>query len=47
MLTPAHPGFEVEVEALNADPTPIENLTVPAVIAPPHRGDRRAGAEKL
>ena len=30
--TPAHPGFEVEVEALNADPTPIENLTVPAVI---------------
>jgi hypothetical protein len=32
MLTPAYPGFEVEVEALNADPTPIENLSVPAVI---------------
>ena len=32
VLTPAYPGFEVEVEALNADPTPIENLTVPAVI---------------
>ena len=32
VLTPAYPGFEVEVEALNADPTPIERLTVPAVI---------------
>ncbi len=32
VLTPAYPGFEVEVEALNADPRPIENLTVPAVI---------------
>ncbi len=32
VLTPAYPGFEVEVEALNADPTPIENLTVPAVV---------------
>src|ERR687892_234514 len=31
VLTPAYPGFEVEVEALNADPTPIEELTVPAV----------------
>jgi hypothetical protein len=26
------PGFEVEVEALNADPTPIANLTVPAIV---------------
>jgi pimeloyl-ACP methyl ester carboxylesterase len=32
VLTPAYPGFEVEVEALNADPTPIEDLTVPAVV---------------
>ena len=32
VLTPAYPGFEVEVEALNADPTPIEQLTVPAII---------------
>ena len=32
VLTPAYPGFEVEVEALNADPTPIANLTVPAVV---------------
>jgi pimeloyl-ACP methyl ester carboxylesterase len=32
VLTPAYPGFEVEVEALNADPKPIEELTVPAVI---------------
>ena len=32
VLAPAYPGFEVEVEALNADPSPIEALTVPAVI---------------
>ena len=24
VLAPGYPGFEVEVEALNADPTPIE-----------------------
>jgi pimeloyl-ACP methyl ester carboxylesterase len=33
VITPAYPGFEVEVEALNADPTPIEELTAPAVIS--------------
>jgi hypothetical protein len=32
VLAPAYPGFEVEVEALNADPTPIEELTVPAIL---------------
>jgi pimeloyl-ACP methyl ester carboxylesterase len=32
VLAPAYPGFEVEVEALNADPSPIEALTVPAII---------------
>jgi pimeloyl-ACP methyl ester carboxylesterase len=32
VITPAYPGFEVEVEALNADPSPIEALTVPAII---------------
>jgi pimeloyl-ACP methyl ester carboxylesterase len=32
VLTPAYPGLEVEVEALNADPTPIEKLTVPAIV---------------
>jgi pimeloyl-ACP methyl ester carboxylesterase len=32
VLTPAYPGFEVEVEALRADPTPIEQLEVPEVI---------------
>jgi pimeloyl-ACP methyl ester carboxylesterase len=32
VLAPAYPGLEVEVEALNADPTPIEHLTVPAVL---------------
>jgi pimeloyl-ACP methyl ester carboxylesterase len=29
---PAYPGFEVEVEALNADQTPIEQVTVPQII---------------
>ena len=29
---PAYPGFEVEVEALNADPTPIVKVTVPQII---------------
>ena len=33
VIAPAYPGFEVEVEALNADPTPIEKVTVPQIIA--------------
>ncbi|ADB50897.1 alpha/beta hydrolase [Conexibacter woesei] len=32
VLAPAYPGFEVEVEALNADTGPIEALTVPAIM---------------
>src|SRR5262245_63295924 len=32
VLTPAYPGFDVEVEALRADPTPIEKLEVPEII---------------
>ena len=32
VLAPAYPGLEVEVEALNADPAPIERLTVPAIV---------------
>jgi pimeloyl-ACP methyl ester carboxylesterase len=32
VLTPAYPGLEVEVEALNEDPSPIEALTVPGVV---------------
>src|ERR671911_1991466 len=32
VLTPAYPGFEVEVEALNEDPSPIEALTIPGVV---------------
>lgn len=54
VLAPAYPGFEVEVEALNADPSPIEALTVPAIIehleavirqleAPPILGGHSAG----
>ena len=33
VLAPAYPGLEVEVEALNRDPSPIERLTVPAIMA--------------
>jgi pimeloyl-ACP methyl ester carboxylesterase len=33
VVAPAYPGFEVEVEALNADPSPIERVTVPQIIA--------------
>lgn len=32
VLAPSYPGFEVEVEALNADPTPVRALTVPRII---------------
>src|SRR3954462_12919365 len=33
VLAPAYPGFDVEVEALNADPTPIEKVTVPEIVS--------------
>ena len=32
VLTPAYPGFEVEVEALNADPSPIKDVTAPEIV---------------
>lgn len=32
VLAPAYPGLEVEVESLNRDPSPIEALTVPAIM---------------
>jgi pimeloyl-ACP methyl ester carboxylesterase len=32
VLAPAYPGLEVEVEALNEDASPIEALTIPAVV---------------
>jgi pimeloyl-ACP methyl ester carboxylesterase len=32
VLAPAYPGFEVEVEALNADPSPIVSVTVKAIL---------------
>ena len=32
VIAPAYPGFDVEVEALNRDPSPIERVTVPAII---------------
>ncbi|RZB19455.1 alpha/beta hydrolase [Streptomyces sp. F001] len=33
VIAPTYPGFEAEVVALNADPTPIETVTVPAIIS--------------
>ncbi|RKN51179.1 alpha/beta hydrolase [Micromonospora endolithica] len=33
VIAPAYPGYEVEVEALNADPTPILHSTVPQIIS--------------
>ena len=33
VLTPGYPGFEVEVEALRADPSVISSLTVPETVA--------------
>jgi pimeloyl-ACP methyl ester carboxylesterase len=33
VIAPPYPGFQLEVEALNADPTPIETVTVPAIIS--------------
>ena len=33
VIAPAYPGFEVEVEALRADPTPIEKATLPEIVA--------------
>ena len=32
VLTPAYPGFEGEVEALNADPTPIAEVTLAQIV---------------
>ncbi|MGW1777943.1 alpha/beta hydrolase [Streptomyces sp. NPDC002143] len=32
VLAPAYPGFEAEVEALNADPAPIEKVTVEQIV---------------
>ena len=32
VIAPAYPGFEVEVESLNEDPSPIEKVTIPAIV---------------
>jgi pimeloyl-ACP methyl ester carboxylesterase len=32
VVAPGYPGFEVEVEALNADPSPIAELTLPQIV---------------
>jgi pimeloyl-ACP methyl ester carboxylesterase len=33
VLAPAYPGFEAEVESLNADPSPVEKITIPGIVA--------------
>jgi pimeloyl-ACP methyl ester carboxylesterase len=33
VLAPAYPGYEVEVEALNEDPSPVERVSVAEIIA--------------
>ena len=42
VLAPAYPGFEVEVEALNADPSPDRGPHDPRDRRPP-RGGRAGG----
>ncbi|PVY97085.1 alpha/beta hydrolase [Actinomycetospora cinnamomea] len=32
VIAPAYPGFEVEVDALNADPSPVEAITVRGIV---------------
>ncbi|HKG94981.1 MAG TPA: alpha/beta hydrolase [Gemmatimonadaceae bacterium] len=32
VIAPAYPGFEVEVESLNRDPSPIERVTIPQIV---------------
>ena len=44
VIAPAYPGFEVEVEALNQDPSPIERVTVPQILS--HLEDVVRGAGK-
>src|SRR5262245_61895553 len=44
VLAPAYPGFEAEVEALNADPTPIKELTVPEIVE--HLEDAISGLDR-
>ena len=44
VLVPGYPGFEVEVEALNDDPTPVAELTVPAIVA--HFEEALAGLDR-
>ena len=42
VLTPAYPGFEIEVEALRENPDVIANLTVPETVDHLAVGDRVA-----
>ena len=46
VLAPAYPGFEVEVEALNADPSPIEGADGAGGRRASRAGRRRARARR-
>ena len=43
VIAPAYPGFEVEVEALNKDDTPIVDLSIPEVVEKFEGRDRGPG----
>ena len=44
VLTPAYPGFEIEVEALRVNPSVIAELADADVVVSPRRDDRQARA---
>jgi esterase/lipase len=44
VLTPGYPGFDVEVEALNEDPAPVAELTVPKIVT--HLEEAISGLDK-
>ena len=44
VIAPAYPGFEVEVEALKEDPTPIENLSIAGLERAMDSGDMFSSA---
>jgi pimeloyl-ACP methyl ester carboxylesterase len=47
VITPAYPGFEVEVEALNEDPTPIVEVTAQGIIEHLEAEIRKLGEQPI
>ena len=46
VVTPAYPGFEIEVEALRENPDTTANWTVPETVDPPRLGGRVPGRRR-